>query len=98
MELALWRDIALVWLALLCFIGLLIPLAVSFFAVKGMHAAVDRTPHLLRQLQGHSRALRTQTEEASKHVAAPVTQVHRQTTRITTLLNRLLRRVPTERR
>ena len=68
MELALWRDIALVWLAFLCFIGLIIPVAVSIFAVKGMHAAVDRTPRLLRQVQGYSRALRDQTESASGRV------------------------------
>jgi hypothetical protein len=91
-ELALWRDIALVWLAFLCFLGLIVPLAVSIFAVKGMHAAVDRTPRLLRQVQGYSRALRTQVDAASYHAAAPVIQAHKQSTRISTLLNRLLRR------
>lgn len=94
MELALWRDIALVWLALLCFIGLIIPLAVSIFVVKGMHAAVDRTPGLLRQVQGHTRALRTQVDAASYRVAEPVIQVKKRSSRWATTVNRVLRRNP----
>lgn len=92
MELALWRDIALVWLAFLCLIGLVVPLAVSLFAVKGMHAVVDRTPRLLRQLQGHSRSLRTQVDKASYRVAEPVIQAQGISARASTSLARLLRR------
>jgi hypothetical protein len=90
--LALGRDIAIIWLALLCFIGMIVPLAVSIFAVKGMHAAVSRTPRLLRQVQGHTRKVRIQVDAASYHVAAPVIRVQRQSTRISTFLDRLLRR------
>ncbi len=90
MELALWRDIAVVWLALLCFIGLIIPLAVALFAVKGMHTVVDRTPGLLRQAQGYSRVLRTQTDAASLRVAEPLIRVRKQTTRASTLIERVL--------
>ena len=93
-ELALWRDIALVWLAFLCFIGLIIPLAVSIFIVKGMHVAVDRTPGLLRQVQGYSHALRTQVDSASYRVAEPVIQVKQRTTRWSTVVNRIMRRPP----
>jgi hypothetical protein len=97
-ELALWRDIALVWLAFLCFIGLVIPLAVALFAVKGMHVVIDRTPGLLRQVQGYSRVVRTQTAAASRRTAAPLIQVHKQSTRYATLLDRLLRRPPSQSR
>lgn len=90
MELALWRDIAVVWLAFLCFIGMVIPLAVSLFAVKGMHAAVDRTPRLMRQLQGYSRALRNQVNTASQRVAEPVIQTRKQSTRLSTLITRIM--------
>lgn len=89
MELAFWRDVSVVWLAFFCFIGMIVPLAVSLFAVKGMHAAVDRTPRLLRQVQGYSRALRTHTDVASRRVAEPVIQAHKTTTRVSTALNRL---------
>lgn len=98
MDLALWRDIAVVWLAILCFIGLVIPLAAMLFVVKGMHAAVNRTPALLRQVQGYSRAVRTQSEAASQRIAAPVVQAHREGTRLTTFLNRLLQRTDSTRR
>lgn len=89
MELALWRDIAVVWLAFLCFIGMIIPLAVSLFAVKGMHAAVDRTPRFMHQLQGYSRALRNQVSAASQRVAEPVIKTRKQSTRLSTLISRL---------
>jgi hypothetical protein len=87
-----WRDIALIWLSFLCFIGLLIPLAISFFLVKGMHSAVDRTPRLLRQVQGYSRQMRNKVEDASHQVTGPVIQVHRQSKRYSTVMDRLLRR------
>jgi hypothetical protein len=90
--LALWRDIALVWLAFLCFLGLLLPLAASLFAVKGMHFVVDRTPRIMRQVQGYTRIARTQVDAASEHVAEPLIQAHKTSTRIATLLDRLLRR------
>jgi hypothetical protein len=90
--LALWRDIALVWLALLCLIGLLIPLAVMLFAVKGMHVAVDHTPRLLRQVQGRTRALRSQTDAAGSRVSQAVIQVQGRATHMATVLERLLQR------
>jgi hypothetical protein len=89
-----WRDVALVWLSFLCFIGLLIPLAISFFAVKGMHAAVDRTPRLLRQAQGYSRLMRNKVDDASHRIGEPMIQVKRQSKRYSTVLDRLLRRPP----
>jgi hypothetical protein len=90
--LSLWRDIAIVWLALLCFIGMVLPLVVAVFAVKGMHIAVERTPRLLRQAQVYTRALRTHVDAASYRVADPVIQAQRQSTKISTLLDRLWRR------
>ena len=92
MDLALARDIAVVWLAFLCFIGMLVPLVASIFAVKGMHAAVSRTPRLLRQVQGHTRKVRIQVDAASYRVAAPVIRAQRESTRFATFMNRLLRR------
>ncbi len=74
---AVWRDIAAVWLAFLCFLGLIIPLAIALFAVKGMHVAVDRTPRLLRQVQGYTHLARTHVDAASAHVAAPVIKAHK---------------------
>ena len=36
MELAFWRNIAIVWLSLFCFVGLIIPLVIGYFAVRGL--------------------------------------------------------------
>ncbi len=91
MELALWRDIAIVWLSLLCFIGLIVPVALSILAVKGMHVVVDRTPRFLRQVQGHTRSVRTQVDAASDRIAEPMIRAHKHSSRISTLLDRLLR-------
>jgi hypothetical protein len=73
---------------------MLLPLAASIFVVKGMHFVVDRTPRLLRQVQGYSRTARTQVDAASDYVAAPVIHAHKLSTRYATLLDRLLRRPP----
>lgn len=81
-----WRDIAVVWLALLCFIGLLLPLAVTFVAVKGMHFAVERTPRLLRQAQGYSRTARNRVDAAAQQTAH---QTIRASTAVTRLQSRL---------
>ena len=92
MSLEVWRDISLVWLSFLCFIGLIIPLGVMIFVVKGMHAAVDRTPRMLRQVQGYSRLMRDKVDAASYQVSEPVIQLKRQSTRFATMLDRLLKR------
>jgi hypothetical protein len=84
-----WRNLSTVWLAFLCMIGMVIPLAVSVFAVKGMHVLVDRTPALLGKARGVSRRVRSVTEEGSRRVAEPVVVAGRATTRITTIANRL---------
>lgn len=92
MSLEQWTDLAVIWLSFLCFIGLLIPLAIGFFAVKGMHTAVDRTPRLLRQAQGYSRLMRNKVEDASHRVSEPVIQAHRHSRRYSIVVSRLLRR------
>lgn len=96
MDLAFWANIATVWLAILCFIGLLIPLAVAIFVVKGMHVAVDRTPRFMRQAQGYARAARTQVEVASQRVAEPVVQSHKHTSRLAVTVDRIFRRRPAQ--
>jgi len=78
--LELWRDIAVVWLAFLCFIGMVIPLVIAFFAVKGMHVAVDRLPRWLGQAQQASRKMRTETVKIADRVAEPVIVMDRKAT------------------
>jgi hypothetical protein len=91
MDIAFWRDVSLVWLSLLCFIGLVIPLAVVYFAVRGMNAAHTRLAPLLRRAQGYSQAMRNQSEALSYKVAEPVIQANLRITKVQTLLQTLSR-------
>jgi len=76
-SLALWRDISVVWLLLICILGLLIPLAVSFAAVWGMHKALGQTRVALISAQGVSRQVRERTDSASERVVQPVIRSRR---------------------
>lgn len=89
MSLEFWRNLAVVWLALLCFVGLLLPLAAALFAVKGMHIAVDKTPGLLRQVQNGARQGRLKVDSASRAAAEQVIQARSKLARIETRLARL---------
>lgn len=89
MSLEFWRNLAVVWLALLCFIGLLLPLAVALFAVKGMHIAVARTPGLLRQVQSGTRQGRLKVDSASRAAADQVIRARSKLAHIEARLARL---------
>jgi hypothetical protein len=91
MNLSFWRDVSIVWLSLLCFIGLVIPLAALFFAVKGVDALHRKSLSFLRQSQGYSRAARRQGERLSERVATPVIRSHSGFVRIRTAWQRLWR-------
>lgn len=94
MDLAFWRDISLIWLSLICFVALVIPLGIAYFAVKGINALSARVPPLLHQAQELSHTVRTRTESASLQVATPVIRTRRQATRLTTALRALWPRSP----
>ena len=79
-DLGFWRDLAVIWLALFCFIGLLVPVAIAVFAVKGMHIVIDRTPRYLQMAPDVSRQTRTHVHHAADIVATPVVQGHRRWT------------------
>lgn len=72
LSLALWRDISVIWLALLCFIGLAVPLGAAYFAVRAMDAALNKTASGLGKVQGYSRMARTGSADWSARIAAPV--------------------------
>lgn len=91
MSLSFWRDVSIVWLSLLCFIGLIIPLAAFYFAVRGLDSAHRKSASLLRQTQGYSRAMRRESEVISERVATPVIRTHSQFVRIRSTVQRLWR-------
>jgi hypothetical protein len=90
MSLEFWSNLATVWLAFLCFIGMLIPLAAVIFAVKGMHVAVDRTPGLFRQVQGHTHRVRVRVESTGEKTVQQVVRSRSAVTRVQARVARLL--------
>jgi hypothetical protein len=91
MSLSFWRDVSIVWLSLLCFIGLVIPLVALFFAVKGLDSVHRKSLSFLRQSQGYSRAMRRYGETISEQAALPVIRSHSGFVRIRTAWQRLWR-------
>ncbi len=83
MSLALWRDISVTWLFLLCFIGMLIPLAASFFAVWGMHKALGQARSAFTAAQSVSSSVRKKADTASEQVVRPVIGAQRFVSRAT---------------
>lgn len=89
MSLAFWRDVSVVWLSLICFIGPLIVLVALYFAVRGLNAVHRKTASGLRQMQGYSRVMQEQSNALSNQVSAPLIRAHGQATRWRTLARRL---------
>jgi hypothetical protein len=89
MSVEFWRNLAIVWLALFCFIGLLLPLAAALFAVKGMHYAVAKTPGLLHQAQEVTRQGRLKVDGASRTAADQVIRARSKLAGVETRLSRL---------
>jgi len=88
-NLALWRDISIVWLSLFCFIGLAIPLVVLYFAVRGLQAAHNGTARLLQRAQGYSQLMQQQSQKLSQRAVEPVIQAHKEGVRAQTTVQRL---------
>ena len=92
MNLSSWANVALVWLALLCFVSLLIPLVAAYFAVRGMNAVHNKTRALFNTTQSYSRRLRTHSDVLSEQVRAPIVRVRRQEAALEQTLRALLPR------
>jgi len=90
MEVTFWRDVAVVWLALFCFIGLLIPLALLYFTVRGVNALHHLLYRLTQQGQGLSAQTRRQVTQVSARVDEQAVRIQGQTRRVETLARKLL--------
>lgn len=78
MELAFWRDLSIIWLSLLCFIGLIPPLVIFYFMVRGMHAVNQRALPLMKTAQTYSRLARDKTDDVANRVTEPVLRTQAQ--------------------
>lgn len=91
MSLALWRDIAIVILAIQLFVILLIPLAIAYFGTRGLSWIHTRLSTLLARARGLSHQVRAQADRLSDVVAAPLIRVHSRAARLRTLWQGLRR-------
>ena len=89
-SLTFWADISVIWLSLLCFIGLMIPLAITFFAIRGMNLVLGKTPGLFQKAQSYSSLVRSHTESASERIAGPVVRAGSETAKFETTVHSLL--------
>ncbi len=89
MALHFWRNLSIIWLSPLCFIGLAIPLVALYFMVRGMNWVHGKTSLLLQRAQGYSQLARQQTERIADQLGDRVVRVQGRVTRIETFLSRL---------
>ena len=89
MSLAFWRDVAIVWLALFCFIGMAVPLAAALFAVKGVAVVLDRTPGVLGKAQGVTRRVRDYTDAGSRQAVTRALRVQHRVQHVTSAIRLL---------
>jgi hypothetical protein len=72
MDLAVWRDVSLLWLIFLTLITVL-PFAVLFFyAIKGLHRLRQLAKQYLPIAQEKARMVAGKTEEISQQIAGPI--------------------------
>jgi hypothetical protein len=76
MDLAVWRDISLIWLLFLTLLAV-VPFGVLFFfAIRGMRRLRQLAKQYLPLAQEKARLVSDKTEEISHKVASPLIGVH----------------------
>jgi len=71
MDLAVWRDLSLLWLIILTLIAALPFGVLFFFAIKGMQRLRQLAKQYLPQARDRVQQVRNVTEKASQKVASP---------------------------
>ena len=72
MWLEFWSNIAVVWLALLCFATLLVPIVALYFMIRGLTMAQDHSRILFEKAQKQTGTMRTKTDQVSERIASPL--------------------------
>lgn len=89
MSLEFWANVSTVWLALLCFIGGLIPLVAAYFAVRGMNFVLSKSRSAMGAAKGYSSIARTKAIDISNKVAQPVIQAETKAVEFETTIRNL---------
>lgn len=90
MDIALGRNLAIIWLSLFCLIGLAVPLVVLFFAVRGLNRVPGKVRSLLQKARGYSRTLHQQSEILSTRVSEPLLRLNHRANRVLTTARLIL--------
>ena len=91
MDLSIGRDIALIWLSIFCMIGLLVPIAALYFAIRGMNIAQTKSVELLRQGQTQVKGIHQSTERMSHQAIQPVLRAKSKVAQATSAVKRIIR-------
>jgi len=75
-------DVSTMWLVCLCFIPLLIPLAIAGGMVYGMHKVLDALPPIFAKGQEGMAKIAAGATKASKSIAAPFVAVSAYASRV----------------
>ncbi len=72
MDISVGRDIALIWLSLFCAVGLLVPIGLLYFAIRGINFAQTKSVELLQMGQTQAKRIHHETERISDRAIQPV--------------------------
>lgn len=81
-QLQFWTNISIIWLSFLCFVGAIIPLAMAYYAIRGMNVVLGRSRSYLSIGQSYSGQIRRQVENGSAVIARPVIAANRKVAQI----------------
>lgn len=84
-----WRDLAVVWLSLLCLVMLILPVVVLYFAVRGMGAVNAAAPRFLHKAQSYTQMAKVQTNQMSEKVAQPIVRAQSRASKMSTTIRSL---------
>lgn len=86
MNLATWRDIAIVFLAIQAFILTLVPLVAVYFLVRGVNIAGGVLPGYMKRAQSFTSAVRLRTDQTSDQIAKPILKMRNHGARVETIV------------
>jgi hypothetical protein len=82
MDLAVWRDISLMWLIFLTLIAVLPFAVLFFFAIRGMRRLRQLAKLYLPIAQEKARLVADTTDVISQKVASPIVGIHARTAQV----------------
>lgn len=86
------RNISIIWLALLCFVALLPPVVLLYFATRAMNWVQRQTKPVLQRARQGSDLVKTRTDDYSSLAADPLIKLKLQKQRWQRTISSLLPR------